>query len=143
MKRTASNMDELNAMLISEMRKAMNLASNQMLPDMYGETYKFYTKGKPKEYERTGALGDTPKVSPLTTMGNIVYFDAYLDTTHQYTTGKNPNMLDVLNLANSGITKSSVGYLRPTLGKKGFWEAAEKKIDKVFNRTMRKFFRKI
>lgn len=82
-------MGELNAMLISEMRKAMSLASNQMLPDMYGETYKFYTKGKPKEYERTGALGDTPKVSPLTTMGNVVYFDAYLDIL----TAKIPNVL--------------------------------------------------
>lgn len=143
MKRTASNMDELEAMLYSEMRKAMDVASNQMLPDMYDETYKFYTKGKPKQYERTGALGDTPAVSPLTAVGKTVSFDAYLDTTHQYTTGKNPTMLDVLNLANYGTTSSSVGDLRPALGKKGVWEAAEKKMDKTFNRTMRKFFKKL
>lgn len=142
MKKTASNMDELNAMLMSEMRKAMDVASSQMLPDMYDETYKFYTKGESKMYERTGALGGTPKVSPPTAIDKTVSFDAYLDTTHRYTTGKNPTMLDVLNLANYGIIDSSVGYLKPTLGKKGFWEAAEKKMDKTLNRTMKKFFKK-
>lgn len=143
MKRTASNMDELEAMLFSEMRKAMDVASNQMLPDMYDETDKFYTKGEPKQYERTGALGDTPSVTPLTVTDRTVCFDAYLDTTHQYTTGKNPTMLDVLNLANYGTTQSSVGYLKPTLGEKGFWKATKEKMGKTFNRTMRKFFKEI
>lgn len=134
-------MDELNAMLMKEIKKSMNVASEKMLADMYEETYKFYTKGKPKSYQRTGALGDTPRTTAQTVAPNTVSFDAYLDTSHQYTTGKNPNMLDVLNLANSGITQSSVGYLKPTLGKKGFWEASVKKIDKTFVRTMRKFFK--
>ena len=143
MKKVAKNMDELNAMLMKETQKSMNVASEQMLADMYGETYKFYTKGKPKSYERTGALGDTPSTTAPIVTANTVSFEAYLDTSHQYTTGKNPNMLDVLKLANSGITKSSVGYLRPTLGKKGFWEASEKKMEKTLNRTFRKFFKKI
>ena len=142
MKRTASNMDELNAMLISEMRKAMSLASNQMLPDMYGETYKFYTKGKPKEYERTGALGDTPKTTAVSSSGNVVSFKAYLDTSGGYTTGDNPSMTQVLDLANYGKpwTTKSGSPARATLGKKGFWERAEKKMQRTLDRTMRQFF---
>lgn len=143
MKKVARNMNELNAMLLHEITKAMNITSEKVLAEMYGETYMFYTKGKPKVYKRTGALGDTPRTTSPTVVGHLVSFDAYLDLRHQYTTGKTPSMLDVLRLANSGITHSSVGCLKPTLGKNGFWEASEKKIERTLNTTMRKFFRKI
>lgn len=138
---TANNMSQLEAMLMKELKKSMHIASEKMLADMYDNTSKFYTKGNPKEYERTGALGDTPKITALTVNGNSVSFDAYLDNTHQYTTGKNPNMEDVLKLANSGITNSSVGKLRPALGRTGFWEASENEMDKILNRTLSKFFK--
>lgn len=141
---TANNMSQLNAMLMKELRKAMNVASEKMLADMYGETGKFYTKGEPK-YERTGALGDTPRTTAITSVGNSVSFEAYLDLNHQYTTGSYPSMEQVLHLANSGIPFTSKnGYpARPTLGKKGFWEASEKKMARTLNQTMRKFFKKI
>ena len=141
----ANNMSQLNAMLMKELRKAMNVASEKMLADMYGETGKFYTKGKPKSYKRTGALGDTPRTTALTSAGNSVSFEAYLDLNNQYTTGSYPSMEQVLNLANSGIPFTSKnGYpARPTLGKKGFWEASEKKMERTLNQTMRKFFKKI
>lgn len=141
----ANNMSQLNAMLMKELRKAMNVASEKMLADMYSETGKFYTKGKPKSYERTGALGDTPRTTALTSAGTSVSFEAYLDLNHQYTTGSYPSMEQVLNLANSGIPFTSKnGYpARPTLGKKGFWEASEKKMERTLNQTMRKFFKKI
>lgn len=141
----ANNMRELEAMLMKELRKSMNVASEKMLADMYEETGKFYTKGKPKQYIRTGALGDTPKTTALTVAGNTVSFEAYLDKDHQYITGDNPNMEQVLNLANSGKAWTTKGgkQARATLGKKGFWEASEKKMERTFNRTMRKFFKKI
>lgn len=53
---TANSMSELNAMLIKELGKAMNVTSEKTLADMYDETGKFYTKGKPVMYKRTGAL---------------------------------------------------------------------------------------
>ena len=141
---TANNMSQLNAMLMKELRKAMNVASEKMLADMYGETGKFYTKGKPK-YERTGALGDTPRTTAIKSAVNSVSFEAYLDLNHQYTTGSYPNMEQVLKLANSGIPFTSKnGYpARPTLGRKGFWEASEKKMERTLNQTMSKFFKKI
>ncbi len=141
----ANNMSQLNVMLMKELRKAMNITSDKMLVDMYGETGKFYTKGKPKSYERTGALGDTPRTTALTSVGNSVSFESYLNLKHQYTTGSYPSMEQVLNLANSGIPFTSKnGYpARPTLGKMGFWEASEKKMERTLNQTMRKFFKKI
>lgn len=140
----ANNMIKLEQMLLKEAQKAMVVASDKILADMYDETEKFYTKGKPKMYQRTGALGDTPRTTTISTSGNEVSFDAYLDTSHNYTSGSNPSMTQVLNLANYGTpftTKN--GYsAKPTLGKKGFWERAEKRMQKTLDRTMKQFFKK-
>lgn len=144
---TAKNMSELNTMLIKELRKAMNTTSDKVLADMYDETGKFYTKGNPVMYERTGALGDTPKTtSPtVTSFGNRgkVSFDAYLDTNYQYTSGDNPNMQQVLELANYGTPwiTSSGATAKPTLGRKGFWERAEKNMEKSLKYTLKNFFK--
>lgn len=143
MKQTVKNAKELNALLQKELDKAMNIVATEALADLYEETASFYTGTEPKQYERTGALGDTPRVTPVTSTTNSSHFDAYLDTDHQYTTGKTPNMKDVLKLANYGETKSSVGYLRPTRGKRGFWEAAEEKIKHTYDKVLSKFFEKL
>ena len=139
---TAKNMKELEQMLLKEMRKAMNVASERMLADMYDETGGFYTQGNPKMYQRTGALGDTPKTTAVSSSGNVVSFKAYLDTSGGYTTGDNPSMAQVLDLANYGKpwTTKSGSLARATLGKKGFWERAEKKMQRTLDRTMRQFF---
>lgn len=140
---TAKNMKELEQMLLKEMRKAMNVASERMLADMYDETGGFYTQGNPKMYQRTGALGDTPKTTAVSSSGNVVSFKAYLDTSGGYTTGDNPSMTQVLDLANYGKpwTTKSGSPARTTLGKKGFWERAEKKMQRTLDRTMRQFFK--
>ena len=139
---TAKNMKELEQMLLKEMRKAMNVASERMLADMYDETGGFYTQGNPKMYQRTGALGDTPKTTAVSSSGNVVSFKAYLDTSGGYTTGDNPSMTQVLDLANYGKpwTTKSGSPARATLGKKGFWERAEKKMQRTLDRTIRQFF---
>lgn len=139
---TAKNMKELEQMLLKEMRKAMNVASERMLADMYDETGGFYTQGNPKMYQRTGALGDTPKTTAVSSSENVVSFKAYLDTSGGYTTGDNPSMTQVLDLANYGKpwTTKSGSPARATLGKKGFWERAEKKMQRTLDRTMRQFF---
>lgn len=136
----AKNMKELEQMLLKEMRKAMNVASDKMLADMHEETADFYTGGTPKKYIRTGALRDTPRVSSISSNGNELSFQAYLDQNHVYTTGKHPTMLDVLNLANNGINNSSVGYLNSTVGRSGFWDNAEEKMKKTLDDTMKNFF---
>lgn len=143
----ANNMQQLNAMMLKELRKAMSIVEKKSLADMYDETGKFYTSGNPKMYQRTGALGDTPKTTSLTSsqMGNSasVSFEAYLDTSHSYTTGANPNMQQVLELANDGTPfETKNGYpAKPTLGKKGFWQESEKKIKKELDDTLGKFFK--
>ncbi len=139
---TATNMKQLEQMLMKKVQKAMVVSQEKMLADMYEETGGFYTGGEPTMYERTGALGDTPKTTAITTTGDSVSFEAYLDKKHQYTTGSNPNMQQVLELANDGkpfTTKN--GYpARATVGQKGFWERANEKMEKSLNDTMRSFF---
>lgn len=137
----ATNMKQLQSMLNKQLNKAMNVANEKMLADMYEETGKFYAGGEPQVYERTGALGDTPRTTAVSSSFNSASFEAYLDTNYDYTTGKNPTMLDVLNLANSGITASSVGTLAPTVGSQGFWDRAKEKMEKDLYSTFRQFFR--
>lgn len=136
----AKSSEQLCQQIMKEMRKAMKIVSDKALADMYEEVGDFYTGGEPKMYQRTGALSDTPRTTNPTNGGRIVSFNAYLDTTHRYTSGKNPTMLDVLNLTDKGLTNSSVGHLRKAVGKSGFWERAEKKMEKDFNEIMRSFF---
>lgn len=140
---TAKNMKELEQIMLKEMKKAMSVASEKMLADMHDETGRFYTKGQPKMYKRTGALGDTPKTTAPSESNNAVSFEAYLETSYDYSTGSKPSMTQVLNLANYGIpfTTNSGHSARPTLGNKGFWERSEKKMEKTLNRTMKKFFK--
>ena len=137
----ARNMQQLEAMLRTKLEMAMNEVAHESLLNMQDATQWFYDGGKPIKYERTGALGRTPKVTPITSGGKEVSFKAYLDQSGAYSTGKNPTMLDVLNLANYGVTGSSVGNLRPTVGARGFWELAEVTIHESLDRTLSRYFR--
>jgi hypothetical protein len=134
------NEAELRTALMSEIRKAMTVVNEKALADMEEETWGFYSGTEPKIYERTGALGDTPRTTALQISGNSVSFRAFLDMNHRYTTGKYPTMRDVLNLANYGTTNSSVGYLRRNVGHPGFWERANTKMYRSFNDTLSRFF---
>lgn len=138
-------MAELEKMLLKEMEKAMRVASEKSLEDLYEGVGTFYDNGKqPAQYERTGALMNTPRTTALTTGVNSVSFDAYLDESHKYTSGSNPTMTKVLYLANDGspfTTKN--GYpARRNVGQRGFWEKGLKKVEKDFEDTMGKFFDK-
>lgn len=135
-----NNMEQLQRELQRHLEKAMNAVSKKALEDMYEETGDYYEGTNPEVYERTGALGDTPRVTSITKTGNGAFFDAYLDLNYRYTTGRNPTMEDVLNLADKGITNSSVGRLWRTIGKSGFWERAENKIQNDFNNIMSTYF---
>lgn len=140
----ANNMNDLERMLRKETKKAMDVASAKSLGDMYEETGDYYSQGRPAIYERTGALGDTPKITRTTSSGDEVSFDAYLDQNYVYSTGDNPSMGQVLDLANYGIrwkTKSGAPA-KATVGKNGFWERAEKKMEKTLDDTMSQFFDK-
>lgn len=137
----ATNMKQLDDMLKKHVKKALTVASSKIEADMYEETGGFYTKGEPKMYERTGALGDTPRTTAIITNGSVFTFNAYLDQSHQYTTGKSPLMSDVLAVANDHSLSATYG-LMPPLGRQHFWDRAEKKIERTLNKTMRSFFRK-
>ena len=144
----ANNMDELREMLTRELEIAMREASDSALSDMYDETGKFYTGRQPKKYIRTGALGNTPRVTTPKQVRTSRYttevsFDAYLDLSHDYTTGDRPGMEQVLLLASYGIPwqTESGATAKSTVGKSGFWQRAEVKMEKDLSKAMRKHFR--
>ena len=142
----ARNMQELESQILNEMRKAMNETLAQAGTIMIRETARFYTVvGKHQKYVRTGALGRTPRTTPVFQEGKSLMFEAYLDTNYQYHTGSNPYMEEVLSLANDDVRFPTKNYYKakPTNGKGGFWQRSEKDISKAFIGNMRKYFRKI
>lgn len=141
---TARNMRQLKAMLNNELRKAMKDTQNAVLADMQEATDKFYAGGQPVMYERTGALGDTPSVSNLSMSfnenGGSSTFEAYLDTSHQYTTGKKPSMKAVLKLTNDLTSPPPPHHLRMAAGDPEFWESAEMEMEKSFHGIIKEHF---
>lgn len=125
-------MAELEAMLRKRMVKAMDIVNGKSLIDMQEETFGFYAKGNPEQYQRTGALGGTPNTTALSVGGDSASFDAYLDTGYNYSTGtwSAAQVVDAAEKGAGGI-----------LGKSGFWKRSEKKIEKTLNKTMRSFFK--
>lgn len=140
---SGSNSKQIKAMLMKDLKKAAHVASEKMLADMYEETGDFYAGGEPVMYQRTGALGDTPHTTPVTASstadGGSVSFKAYLDTSTGYTTGRNPSMKTVLDLANNGGDMTNPP-MRAVVGKSGFWDRAEEKMEESFKETMEQFF---
>ena len=63
----ARNMKQLNDMLMRSLKNAMKATSKKAEADMYDATGWFYGGGDPRYeptvYERTGALGNTPRVT--------------------------------------------------------------------------------
>lgn len=149
---TVNSMAELNRALRNEINAAMNEMQTQALADMREEVGKYYDGSSPLMYKRTHHLARTPRVSSFTRSSDRVEFDAYLDTKYTYpsitytywdgnqTTSKSPSMSDILNLTNNGTTSSSVGKLHPTLGNSGYWEEAEKKMERSLATIIRRHF---
>ena len=138
----ANNLKQLEEMLKKEMRAAMKEVKEKSLEDMKKGTEYFYSGGSPKQYTRTGALGKTPKTTDISVFGNSMSFLAYLNPNHKYTTGDNPTMMKVLNLANYGVAWTTRGGrpARPTVGNPQFWEYSEKRIEKSLESIMSKHF---
>lgn len=138
----ATNMAQLEKMLMRQLNKAMNVAAKKMEADLMDETWSFYSGSSPTMYVRTGALGNTPKVTALSKTGKSVSFDIYLDDSGGYTTGDNPSMAQVLQLADRGIPwiTESGATAKTTVGRGGFWERSEKSFQKTLDSVIASFF---
>ena len=138
----ARTTEQLEREIMREMRKAMNQAAKNMKKDMEKGTEYFYHGGKPKVYVRTGALGETPKTTPVVESGSSMEFDAYLDKNYTYNSGDSPNMGQVLDLANYGNPwmTSSGEWANPTVGQSGFWEKSLEDMEKSLDDAMSAHF---
>lgn len=138
---TVNNMAELEQMIRHEMQKAMQVVQAKAEADMFEETGNFYTSGNPRLYQRTGNLGSSPRTSGLSGGGNTVSFDAYLEP-GDYTSANARlqsmgfssyfSPLQVLTAAEHGTSH--------ILGRPGFWQRSEQKIEQDLNDIMSQFF---
>lgn len=140
--RVARNDKQLRDLILKDMKAAMTAVKQSALADMQEATDYFYIGREPKSYRRTYALGDTPSVSNIKVDAGGLMFCAYLDDGTHYTSGSRPSMGEVLRLADQGIpfTTRNGFDARPTVGNKGFWEKAEKEIEKSLYKIMGEYF---
>lgn len=138
----AKTKKELEQMILKDIKKAMQDTAKAALSDMKYQINDYYAGSNPKQYVRTYHLKKTPKVSKPESNGKLVQIKAYLDKNYDYTTGKQPSMTDVLELTNYHINWSSVGWLRNSIGKMGYWERAKEDIQKDFSKSLQKYFAK-
>ena len=62
---------------------------------------------------------------------------------HQYTTGKKPNMLQVLLLTNDMMTyQPNIGSLRQAVGSPEFWDRALERMEVAYDDVLSSFFTK-
>ena len=139
----AKNMSQLEQMLRARLRNAMNVASQKMLAETMQETYSFYTMGNPKIYVRTGALGDSPKVTALSVSGNTMSFDVYLDKELGY---RVPNTAFTSRgyasyFSGAEVLQAAENHTAHILGKPGFWRRSESKFQKILNSSIKSFFK--
>lgn len=127
----AKTLAELEKAIMKEIVSAMRETEYMAMGDMNEGIDVFYGGGTPVMYKRTGQLRSTPKTSGVEVEGKSASFKAYLDQSGGYTTGKQPSMATVLQLANYG----NVSGYRPTVGAKGFWEYSEKLIEESLNKA--------
>ena len=124
----ASSDAELERLIQRDIERALKISERKALEDMFEAVGRFYASGDPKKYQRTGALMNTPKTRNI----NNNSFEAYLDDSGHYTTGKRPSMGQVLELTNEGSA----------VGASGYWSIATKKIQADFEIAMSQFFTK-
>lgn len=140
---TARNMNQVNQLLMKKIQQAMKEVQQNALSDMQKETARFYEGTQPTSYHRTGALGQTPRVSDLTSSksstGGKVSFNAYLDDTHQYTTGRQPTMRTILTMANQGGSMKNPP-MAALDGNPGFWDRSKEEIERELKQTMTRYF---
>ena len=135
------NMNDLNIALQKELTKAMNIIAGQILEEMQNSIDDFYSGGYPKMYERTNKLRETPNITDIKTQGNNISFEAYLNTNYQYTSGKKPNMLQVLLLTNDEKTnQSDIGRLRKAVGSPHYWDRVLERMKQICNNVLSDFF---
>lgn len=134
----ANNMNELRAMIQAEMLAAMTEARTTMETTLKKEVSSFYTQGKPKVYVRTGALGKSPKVDPISGAGNNLSFKIYLDTNYSYNM---PNPLFRQSwYSTEQVIQAAENHTSHILGKPGFWQRSEAQFQNLLDSAMAKHF---
>lgn len=127
---SASSLAGLKKMLLDRLESAMEEVAEESLAEMEATTKGFYS-GSPKKYQRTGALGKTPRVSDVQRGGDSVSVEAKLDNNSSYSTGSSPGMGEVLNWAVSG-SAGLLGHLE--------WDNAKQNMKNILKSTIGKYF---
>lgn len=130
---TARNKQQMREMILRRMAKTMQDVADKSMHELKKTTEQYYTGAEPSQYKRTNALRNTPIASDILQDANSVSCEVGLSTSHDYTSGSNPNMETVLNWAINKEAGLVGGPLK--------WEEAKDNIKKKLEDTFRRNFK--
>ena len=130
----ATNMRELEQMIMAEIDDAMEETRKQSRKNMATNLAKFYSVPEGSSYKRTGALRRTPRVTIVSSVGNASSFKFYLSKTHTYRTGKLLRQM-------SALLPAAETHMYGIRGRGGFWGRAVQETQRNFYSAMSKRFK--
>lgn len=141
--RKATNMAELEKMILDEMERAMTVVHAKSEQDTKREVQSFYSQGSPKIYQRTGKLGKSVKSKGVSRFGNKIHFFIWLDRTYDYTV-PNPAFTEkgfASYFSTPMVFEAAEAGTANIKGKSGFWARSEEKIESNLLSTFASFFK--
>lgn len=138
---TATNMAQLEKMLMMQMSRAMKEVNRKVKDDMFKHTGEFYSQGNPVLYKRTSALLNSPHTTSVDVNGYEASFTAYLQP-YAYKVPNEDFIKRGFKSYFSGeqvLGAAEVGQAH-ILGKPGFWQRSLVDMKKELMDTIPKYF---
>lgn len=128
---TATNMAQLEQMLKQSLENAISNAEGQLYLQAQKNNRHFYDQGRPKQYKRTGQLGNAIKTTGVTPTGKGFEAEIYEDMSYSYTTGtySTPKIFAEAEHNGSGI-----------LGAPDYWRLTENSAQQILDEAMAREF---
>lgn len=142
----ATSWDQLEHEIMLDVKNAMMVVQLRSETVMKEELFGFYAGGHPKLYVRTGQLGNSSRVSPLSVSGTTAEFRAYLDKASVHYVVPNPLFAPPGTTWNSHFTTDEVfdaaeAGTAGIVGRPGFWKRSEQRFEQELNNALGQYFK--
>lgn len=141
----ANGAGELEQMFRQALQMAMQAVESKAKDDMFEEVGNFYSIGSPTIYRRTGGLRSSPRTTGVSVGGAFggisASFEAYLEPPHyrvpniDFTSRGYASYFSPLQAMNAAEY-----HFAHVLGRPGFWQRSERRIEQDLNSTLASFF---
>lgn len=140
----ATSWDQLEHEIMLDVKNAMMVVQLRAETVMKEELFGFYAGGHPKLYVRTGQLGNSSRVSPLSVSGTTAEFRAYLDKASVHYVVPNKAFTDrgySSYFSTDEVFDAAEAGTAGIVGRPGFWKRSEQRFEQELNKALGQYFK--